>query len=458
MAEMNYLDFDLLIESSEIGYRARVWNSPAGNANSVCPIDSIAKLELSLHRLEADDTDEALLQDLGSQLFEILFVDDATFRASLGQARGEGRGLRVRLRVEPPELAALPWEYLYDPYEDYFLAISPETPLVRYVPMRHPSRPIAVPPPLRVLVVISNPTDVAPLDIEQERDIIQQALYNWTNQGLIQLHVLEHAVVAEIGQVMRSFCPHVFHFVGHGQYQHDKAHVILEHKTGIARPVDEQRFREFFLGIPDTRLAVLNACQTATTSSVRPLTGLSPRILQRNLSAVVAMQYPISDDAALVFSRDFYRSLAQGYPVDAAIAEARKGIFQEVGGGTRDWGTPVLYLRSKDGQLFAPPGEKAREERARGRGATTVEAKDAQTRRKILELLYEASKSDVLDHLSLKTIAQRANTSHQTAQYHLQSLEQQGYVVYYRRTLGPQIIHNYCITPKGREALEKGTL
>jgi hypothetical protein len=37
------------------------------------------------------------------------------------------------------------------------------------------------------------------------------------------------------------------------------------------------------------------------------------------------MQYPIL--AALIFSREFYRSLASGYPVDAAIAETRKGIF-----------------------------------------------------------------------------------------------------------------------------------
>jgi CHAT domain-containing protein len=79
-------------------------------------------------------------------------------------------------------------------------------------------------------------------------------------------------------------------------------------------------------------VAVFNACQTTTTSSAQPLAGLAPRILQRNLSAVVAMQYPMPDRAALVFSREFYRSLALGYPVDAAMAEARKGIFLEVGG------------------------------------------------------------------------------------------------------------------------------
>jgi formylglycine-generating enzyme required for sulfatase activity len=96
---------------------------------------------------------------------------------------------------------------------------------------------------------------------------------------------------------------------------------------------------------------VLNACQTATTSSTRPLAGLAPRLLQRNLSAVVAMQYPLPDRAATIFSREFYRGLALGYPLDAAMAEARKGIFLETGGGTPDWGIPVLFLRAGDGQL-----------------------------------------------------------------------------------------------------------
>jgi len=73
------------------------------------------------------------------------------------------------------------------------------------------------------------------------------------------------------------------------------------------------------------------------------------------------MQYPIADDTAAVFTRAFYRSLAQGYPVDGAIAEARKDIFVQVGGDLRDWGVPVLFLRAQDGQLF----EWAEEEEVR---------------------------------------------------------------------------------------------
>ena len=84
--------------------------------------------------------------------------------------------MRIRLRIEPPELATLPWELLYDGDEDTFLSISPEQPLVRYVPARLPARPMKVTPPLRLLIVLANPDELESLDIEQEQAIILQAL------------------------------------------------------------------------------------------------------------------------------------------------------------------------------------------------------------------------------------------------------------------------------------------
>jgi hypothetical protein len=358
---LDYLDFEVTIGlGSEGGYPVRVASAPAGDARSICRLDLAGDdFRTILHRLEEGDTDEALLTELGRRLFGGVFAGDVAtvFRASLGQARGQQKGLRVRLCLEPPELAALPWEYLYDATEDSFLSISPETPLVRYVSILSAARPIAVALPLRVLVVIASPRDAIPLDVEREKRIIEEALTR-VSPGLVHLQFVDRAAVAKINQAMHDFRPHVFHFIGHGQYRGGEACVILEGDDGYAHPVGERAFREFFLGIPDTRLVMLNACQTATASSTKPLAGISSRVLQRKLPAVVAMQYPISDSAATAFSRDFYRSLVSGHSVDAAVSEARKGIFLEVGSGARDWGVPVLFLRAQDGNLFeieSPP-------------------------------------------------------------------------------------------------------
>jgi len=48
-------------------------------------------------------------------------------------------------------------------------------------------------------------------------------------------------------------------------------------------------------------------------------------------------------------SHEFYRALGEGYPADAALAEARKMVSNR---NELEWGTPVLFLRSPDGVLF----------------------------------------------------------------------------------------------------------
>ena len=60
--------------------------------------------------------------------------------------------------------------------------------------------------------------------------------------------------------------------------------------------------------------------------------------------------------AAKIFAREFYCAIADCNPVDAAVCESRKALFNEEFG--QEWATPVLYMRSQEGALFelAPAG------------------------------------------------------------------------------------------------------
>ena len=98
------------------------------------------------------------------------------------------------------------------------------------------------------------------------------------------------------------------------------------------------------------RLLVLNACEGARTGTEDPFGGVAPELTRRGAPAVVAMQFEITDGAAIQFAREFYLALADGYPVDAAVSAARKAIF--AGGNDIEWGTPVLYLRAPSGEVF----------------------------------------------------------------------------------------------------------
>ena len=60
------------------------------------------------------------------------------------------KGLRLKLRIEAPELAAVPWEFLYDerPPGEY-VCLSQVTPFVRYLELPQPTPPLKVQKRLR---------------------------------------------------------------------------------------------------------------------------------------------------------------------------------------------------------------------------------------------------------------------------------------------------------------------
>src|SRR5262249_39364321 len=79
-----------------------------------------------------------------------------------------------------------------------------------------------------------------------------------------------------------------------------------------------------------------------------PYSGMAQGLIQQEAAAVVAMQFPISDDAAIVFTREFYGAVTDGEPLDQAIASARKALLAE---HAAEWATPVLFLRAADGRV-----------------------------------------------------------------------------------------------------------
>ncbi len=94
--------------------------------------------------------------------------------------------------------------------------------------------------------------------------------------------------------------------------------------------------------------------------------GVAEAILQRGVPAVIGMQMPIMDRAAVAFTREFYGQWAAGEPIEAALAYARRTIGAENPTATAQWGAPVLYLESVEG-IDLPISAPRRLHRARWR-------------------------------------------------------------------------------------------
>ena len=126
--------------------------------------------------------------------------------------------------------------------------------------------------------------------------------------------------------------------------------LILEDEDKRGREVSGQYLGALLHDQRTLRLAVLNACEGARSSSDEVFSGTAQSLVQQGLPAVIAMQFEVTDTAAITLTHEFCEAIADGYPVDAALAEARKAIFAQ--GNDVEWGTPVLYMRSPDGRIF----------------------------------------------------------------------------------------------------------
>jgi hypothetical protein len=386
-----YEDFDLLIDrGGPDSYRARVLRSPAGECAPVqftlpfSPVELeniVLKVGRGRRRARGPGRPEsAPLKEFGGKLYGAVFQDELrdTLQRSLTLTRAQHVGLRLRLRLaDTPELAELPWEFLYDPRHNRFLAQSHHSPLVRYLDLPDPPQPLSVEGPLRVMVMISSPGDYPELDVEQEWNLLTGALAEQLAEGRVIIERLPASMSALRGRLRRKEF-HVFHFVGHGFYRHDWGNgvLVMEDRNGRSHEVTGEELGLLLSEYQQTRLAVLNACEGARSDASDLFAGTAQSLIQQGLPAVVAMQFEITDDAAIIFAREFYGAIADGYPLEAALAEARGAIRDE--GNPNEWGTPVLYSRAPDGRLFDVTGHTRQEAE---RQAQEDEAREEEVRK-----------------------------------------------------------------------------
>ncbi|HEX8204069.1 MAG TPA: CHAT domain-containing protein [Isosphaeraceae bacterium] len=299
------------------------------------------------------------IDDLGRRLFRAAFAEEIRelFTVTHREAIRTNRKLRLLLVLEPPELAELPWEILRPPDWAFAPALSQREPIVRRIDLLGEHRGVDVGDALEVLLVAALPQDQHQLDLDRERQGILRALEPLQLAGKVRVTDLGRARKAEVLDQLRSGRHHVLHFMMHADINEAQGGVLVLEDEGQGSALLESEELAIALSSNPqaaTRLVILNACRTADDGPTRPGRGLAAVAVRLNLPAVVAMQYPISDLAAIEFAHEFYRRLVQGWGVDEAIAWARYAIRfnlrQEE--PSREWITPVLYLRSKDTCLF----------------------------------------------------------------------------------------------------------
>jgi formylglycine-generating enzyme len=298
------------------------------------------------------------LDEVGRELFDALFAEEiaSLFQQSYGKVLAKGRRLRIRLQLNVEDasiapVATLPWELMYRHDRREFLVLSADTTLVRSldVPIGAYDPP-AITGPVRVLFVMANPR--GDLDLHAERAEIEKQLAEdlrelpaneASERREIVAEFLEDATFATLEDRLRNKDYHIIHFMGHGAFDEQHQGQLLFHDGTLRSGAD---LGELLKRERMTRLVTLNACRTAEGSGkagADPFAGVAAALVMAGVPAVVAMQFPITDAAAIAFSARLYSALGRGEPLEEAVDLGRRRI-KALARDQREWATPVLFV------------------------------------------------------------------------------------------------------------------
>ena len=306
-------------------------------------------LFLYLKELVAEPEDT---KAFGLKLRQLLFPSQvwSLFNTLRQDARRDGKGVRIRLRIDPPELSSLPWEYCYDGESRVFFAKHLSTPLVRYFQRPYTPDALETNSQLRILMVMAEPKNVPALNMDKEEEQLRGILSEFPNR--VQFSVLKNATPYELQRRVAQERPHVIHFVGHGEFRDGEGALLLEDDDGNARRLNAEQMADL-LRDRGVKLVVLNACETAASAEGDAFMGVAPSLVLADIPAVIAMQFSVPDTTAIRFSRALYDYLTLGKPLDTAVTEMR--ISASNGSAPEDqvfWAIPVLFMRSPDGVIW----------------------------------------------------------------------------------------------------------
>ena len=373
--EMQYENFDLRIWREGDRYLAEVSNSPAGRSDRVVlrwpfgnePHDVLLlKLENAILRGRGTrsslmSSEEKILREFGAEVFKAVFRNSDSvaqkFMSSFDQLRQRpSTGLRLNLRVDPPELAMLPWEYVFDESTktDSYLCLKNLSPLVRFMGNADAQGQIRIDRPLRILAMIANPGgEWEWLDTEAERRRMEEVLQD--SKLPVHFRWVLGGTPDDLFDLMLQGPWHIFHFIGHGGTDRylgeggyrSEGFVVMQDGMGSPVKVSASELG-VILGNGNVQLAVLNCCESARGNSSSS-TGAA--LVDSGIPMAIAMQFAITNTSASRFSAMFYKSLKTGATIEKALTVARQYMRLQ---SSVEWGIPVFFTRAGSCVLFEP--------------------------------------------------------------------------------------------------------
>ncbi|GAA0403887.1 hypothetical protein GCM10009541_53830 [Micromonospora gifhornensis] len=285
----------------------------------------------------------ATVEHIGEALWQQTIGSDAGATSRFLDALTGSKRLRLTISSDIAELTDLPWECLRIPALRIMAGLTLKLSVVRRVNDTINIAPRPVGTTLRVLAVHAQPPGVAPLPgARQELRLLRESFAEAEQQGWASITTIEDATERDLRESLLRVRPHVLHYTGHSMADQTEGLAALILNDGTGEPflltADKLAVQLWDSGVV---LAVLNGCNTGVNpgSADRATFGMCQSIIRQGVPAVVATTRGVLDNAALRFAQEFYQAFMDGYPLEACLAEARKGLYMQ----GWDWSAWALF-------------------------------------------------------------------------------------------------------------------
>ena len=299
----------------------------------------------------------------GRALHDALFAAPEN-RALLKRLLDAPEPRELTFATQDPVLLRLPWELMADDAGRLAQRVS----VRRQLETPEETAPRAARLPLRILYIVSRPSDAGFIDPRVTTKALFEALDPLGPS--VRVDFCRPPTLKQMEEMLRAAeqaeDPYdLVHFDGHGTFlpQSQIGALCFEEPDdgsgdSTTDLVPAERLGTLLANyrIP---LVVLEACRSATVGRTAVFRSVAPRLIQAGVGSVLSMGHAVHVEAARLLLDRFYREIVRGTTIGHAVAQARSALIStparwlETGPRARtitlnDWFLPHLYQRNAD--------------------------------------------------------------------------------------------------------------
>ncbi len=169
---------------------------------------------------------------------------------------------------------------------------------------------------LQILFLAANPKNTQALNLDHEVELLREVIETGRQQNRIRIDQRWEVSYDKLQQSILKTAAQLVHFSGHGLEQG----LILENSDGLAQIANTDTLAGLFAPLKDQIFCViLNACYSEHQAAV----------IAQHIPFVVGMNAAVSDKAAMLFTKGFYRGLANRLDIEFAFEMGRNLVHSE---------------------------------------------------------------------------------------------------------------------------------